>query len=512
MKKILTIFTIAALAAAASHAKITLPRIFSDYMVLQAGAPINIWGESEPNAQIEAVIADKRQTAKAGSDGKWFMVFPALKADKTPLTVEFYENSKLSRTLKNALVGEVWIAGGQSNMQFKLNQEIHFKKGELETTEIPDVRFFTQSDPAYAVSVQKDSPSGASWKTCKGKNPENFSAVAYFFAKALAQNLDTPVGIIETPRSGSKMAGWLAREDLEGIDSFEKDLKKFDRENEGYDYSAALKNYEESLAKYKAEAAASENPKALKKPSKPPYAKGEQMLMPFVYYNAKIAPLAPFTAKGVIWYQGESDAKGDLDQFGQKFERLVKSWRKYFKNPSLPFYFVQLPSIARDPWVEIRAEQENAAKKMKNVEMIVAIDLGEEKDVHPTDKLTVGGRLAGSALLKTYNKKDLPDFPKVAAVKFSRDRAFITLSGGDIKIKGEPRGFEVFANGQWGAPESANLRRVGHGRKFSYTIMLKSKGGDIEKVRYLWKAWAAPEACVFNSADLPLAPFLAERK
>ena len=162
--------------------------------------------------------------------------------------------------------------------------------------------------------------------------------------------------------------------------------------------------------------------------------------------------------------------------------------------------------------MEIRAEQENAAKKMKNVEMIVAIDLGEEKDVHPTDKLTVGGRLAGSALLKTYNKKDLPDFPKVAAVKFSRDRAFITLSGGDIKIKGEPRGFEVFANGQWGAPESANLRRVGHGRKFSYTIMLKSKGGDIEKVRYLWKAWAAPEACVFNSADLPLSPFLAERK
>lgn len=495
------LFTALLLAFAQSYAAVKLPLIFSNNMVFQAGEPAKIWGSAEPNADVEIALDGKNFRAKADSDGKWSAFIPAQKADSNPKEIKISENGKLSKTLKNVLFGEVWISGGQSNMEFKLKGSIGGKEA-CHAGDFPNIRFFRQGSVPKQ-SVQSDSPSGAAWYICNPKNSWAFSAVSFYFARDLHESLNVPVGIVETAFSGSYMIVWLARQDLKGIRAFEEPLAKFERDNKDYDYAAETEKYKREMEKYKEFIAglSKEEAKKVKKPAQPPIARGTKIAaLPSMFYNSKIAPIAGFTARGFIWYQGESDAIANPEAFAEKFERLITCWRKYWNKADMPFYFVQLPSIDRNAWVECRAAQDAVSKKLKNVKMAVALDTGEQKDVHPKEKLSVGKRLARLALINVYGRKNLADFPSLAGVRFKGDSAEISINcpNSKLEIREPLRGFEVLAGGSWQSPK-AELR----GGK----VLLKSGGGNIEAVRYLWKNWALPEVCIFNSDGLPLAPF-----
>lgn len=496
------LFTVCVFAASSAFAKVWLPKVFSDNMMLQGNEPVKIWGTAEKDADVKIEFQDKSASVKADSEGNWSLKFPALNYATEGKEIKIFENGKESKIIKNVIVGEVWIAGGQSNMAFRINQEAHAKEAK-EAFNTPLIRVFTQPVGAASDKVQKDL-FGGRWQGARPNLIGDFSAVGLYFAKGLHDNLNVPIGIIETPRGGASMGGYLKREDMSGIKSFEESLAKFDRENANYNYQEALENYQKKLAEYKQQIADGSDPKTLKKPNNPPFAKGEQMYMPCVYYNAKIAPIAGFTARGVIWYQGETDAKFYPLDFDEQFERLITCWRKYFEKPEMPFVFMQLPSMDRD-WVSTRANQEKVANKMKNVGMVVTLDTGDEKDVHPTDKTIVSSRMANVALRNVYGKKDLPDFPRIDDSKFAQNKVVIKFkkSKDALEVKGEPRGFEVFVNSEWIAPDKVSLKKD--------VLTLESSNGNIEKARYLNKGWALPEVCIYNKAGLPLAPFLIEK-
>ena len=261
MKK--TVLSIALLLALAqSYAAVKLPLIFSNNMVFQAGEPAKIWGSAEPNADVEIALDGKNFRAKADSDGKWSAFIPAQKADSNPKEIKISENGKLSKTLKNVLFGEVWISGGQSNMEFKLKGSIGGKEA-CHAGDFPNIRFFRQgSFPKQ--SVQSDSPSGAAWYICNPKNSWAFSAVSFYFARDLHESLNVPVGIVETAFSGSYMIVWLARQDLKGIRAFEEPLAKFESDNKDYDYAAETEKYKREMEKYKESIAGLSNEEAKK--------------------------------------------------------------------------------------------------------------------------------------------------------------------------------------------------------------------------------------------------------
>ena len=506
--KFAAVFIPALLAALSSFAGIRMPAIFSDNMVLQSGMPLKFWGWADPGASVEIALGKGRFKCLADSEGAWSVSVPPQRADANAQKVEVFEDSKLSKTIRNVLVGEVWIAGGQSNMEFKLGADGRAKESAA-AADFPLVRVFVQSDRSVAVEPQRDSPKGASWKVCSPRTAPRFSAVGFYFARTLFEGLNVPVGVVETPYSGSIMACWLARDDLSGIKCYEDSLKKFDSENASYDYGAEMEKYRVKLAEYKerAEAVKAEggDVAALKKPSAPQIARGNPMLAPCLQYNAKIAPIAGFAARGVAWYQGESDVKINPEDFARKFERLIVSWRKYWGIPDLAFCFVQLPSIDRDGWDIVRLRQAEVALGTPRTAMAVTVDMGDRKNVHPVNKLDVGVRLGRQALLKFYGHKGIADFPSLKSAKFGEDsvRLEFAAPNSSLRIEGEPRGFEVMAGGEWVKPD---IKRRGG------ILALSAPGRRIDAVRYLFKGWAAPDACVFNADGLPLAPFEISRK
>jgi len=508
MKKILIIAS-ALLVNAFSFAEIVMPKIFSDNMVLQRGEPVKIWGKATPNASVEVKFGKLSQKAKASEEGKWSLFLPSMKANKENQTLQVFENSQLGKEIQNVLVGEVWIAGGQSNMQWTLNNSDDGEKAK-ERANYPMMRFFLQRVDAIAAEPQEDSPAGASWVVVSPESAFRLSAIGFYFIEKLMQDLDVPVAIVETPLGGSAMVVWLTREDMEGIPSYQERIKLFDEKNANYNYEEAVENQKIAFEKWKKERdEAVAKGESFKKgpPREPrPEAAGEPQVMPAYLYNAKIAPIQGFTSRGFIWYQGESDATNKENEFLDKFERLIDSWRKYWDKKDMPFYFVQLASFGPADWAETRWQQYLTTKKMKNVELVTAIDLGTEDDIHPRQKTEVGVRLANIALKNVYDKKDVYPFgPEMKSVSYKADTATVSIDSLKRKLveKGEPRGFEVLIGGKWiDAIETTFDAKKN-------TISIKAPDSkEIEGIRYLGKHWSQPDVYIYSEDELPLLPFI----
>lgn len=515
MKKSAVVMAIA-FAASAVFADVWMPKIFSDNMVLQSGEKVKIWGRAETNAKIEIDFAGVKTSATADKDGKWTVYLKPLEKSFENRVLGVYENGKLAKSIKNVLVGEVWVAGGQSNMQWELQRCL--KEAVAEAVEsaksIRAVRFLRMPANAVSISPQEDLPKNAKWVEVKPDNCKNLSAIAFYFARNLERDLDTPVGILETSFPGSFMSVWLAKEDLKNVSGFKDQLEKYEAENKDFDYQKSMNAYNEKVAKYKAEVeeakSRGEDVGKIKKPTgKPePWGRGRFTAIPSIFYNAKIAPIAGYTSKGFLWYQGESDTTIHSEHYAEKFEQLINCWRKYWGSENMPFYFFQLPSMDRDFWIGPRQAQEDVAKKLKNVHMVVHIDLGEEKDVHPKDKLSPAVRLENLVRRFSYGDKNANAYyPKLSKIKYSANcaKAFFDFEKSKPNFRSGLSGFEILVGGNWISPESA--RASGNAVE-----LFAKKGEAIEGVRYLHKGWARPLASVFNADGLPLAPFCVFKK
>ena len=501
-------------------AVVKMPRIFSNSMVLQQGENVNVWGWSDANAKIDVAFAGQKVSAVADKNGAWKLVLKPLKVSSQGREMTIFENDKLARTIKDILVGEVWVAGGQSNMAFPLAKS----KGGKEIIASANnslIRYFDQGSNPPLKSMNglgkdpvEDAQKGCRWLVCSPKNAEHsFRAVPYIFARDVANKLNVPVGIVYTAIPGTSMIAWLPRNEYENNpafaeakNEFNSALKKYNFEKANAEFDKKVKSYPERVAKAKAQGKTPPPAWTVQENMRPWKDSPRRLSSPVLLYNVRIYPIKNFTARGIIWYQGEADSNF-VNCFVPYFKGFVEVWRNEFNKPNMPFIFVQLPSYKTKTWQQIRLQQQQVADSLKNVYMATTIDTGDKNDIHPTDKTPVAKRLANLALENVYNCKDVHSHsPKFESVQYKGNSAIVKIKAQKkLVFKGEARGFEILVNGKWEKPNSVTLD--------GKTLVLSASANDVKisGVRYLYEPFAKPNVSIFDNTGLPLSPFLTQK-
>ncbi|MBI3407601.1 MAG: sialate O-acetylesterase [Planctomycetes bacterium] len=396
---LVTLLGLLALHAAPTHvyAAVKPHALFSDNAVLQQGTKVPVWGTADPDEKVTVRIQNQDVSTTTDKDGKWLVQLAPLKAGG-PFDMTIQGANTV--TIKNILVGEVWVCSGQSNMEWTVQA--------CRSPDLDDAKSAPHNAKLRMFTVKKNPQEKpiadveGSWKESDPSTVPGFSAVAYFFGRELEDKLKVPVGLIHTSWGGTRAEAWTSRAAL-------KDL--------GSDYVRMIEAHQAAL----------ETKKKLNPND------------PSVLYNGMIAPLLPFAVKGTIWYQGESNA-GAAHAYGRLFPGMIQNWRDDWKKPDMPFYFVQLAPffpVKNEPsdstWAELRESQRQTAHKVPHTGMAVITDLGSEYDVHPTPKKPVGQRLAWLALVGTYGaKNDTAKAPDLVSAKFAEGKAHLMISCKDI--------------------------------------------------------------------------------
>ena len=378
-------------------ADVVLSKLFGDHMVLQQNQPIRIWGQADPGEQVTAEIAGKSGSVKAGEDRRWRIDLPAMPADGKAHTLTVKGNNTL--TLNDVLIGEVWICSGQSNMEWPLNKILNGNEETAAATQ-PQIRLFNV--PGHVSAPEPlDDPRGQ-WQVCSPETAAGFSAVGYFFGRELQQNLKVPIGLVGTNWGGTRIEPWTPPVGFRAVPQL-KDIA---------DQLDAPKPAEEPVSPAKG------------KPKKRGGGGATEI------YNGMVHALTPLSARGVIWYQGESNA-GDGLRYEYLKEALVKGWRSVFENENLSFHWVQLANFqqpdanpAGGGWGPVR-EGQRRALRLPHTGMAVIIDIGDAKNIHPANKQDVGKRLSLWALAKDYGKDIVYSGPLYKGMK---------KEGGKIRI------------------------------------------------------------------------------
>lgn len=460
--------------------------LFTDHMVLQRGISVPVWGWADEGEEITVTFRDQTRTTRA-TGGRWMVRLSNLKAGgPDPLTIK----GKNQVVLQDVLVGEVWIASGQSNMEWPMRLTFEAEK-EIAKTANPQLRLYTVPK-LRAIAPTNDVH--ASWAASTPETSPGFSAVGWYFGRDLQKALGVPVGIIHTSWGGSPAEVWMSDAVLSGNARYKKEILD--------PYPAAEAQYKGAIAqleKEKAEAKASG--KEFKKNA--PWAPWR----PTELYNGMIAPLIPYAIKGAIWYQGESNA-GRAEQYRSLFTDMIRNWRRDWGEGDFGFHLVQLapftaikPAPGDSNWAELREAQWLSTRRLKNVGMAVITDVGEENDIHPRRKEPVGARLALAARKVTYGEKIVHAGPEYRSMKVEGDHItlrFDNVGGGLVARGGDLKGFAIA--GEDRHFEWADARIEGK------TIVVRSpKVPKPVAVRYGWADY--PVVNLWNAEGLPATPF-----
>ncbi|QOY96605.1 sialate O-acetylesterase [Massilia sp. UMI-21] len=449
-------------------AEVRLPAILSDHMVLQRAARVPVWGWAAPDEAVTVRFGSQSRSTRAGPDGRWRVDLDLSGATQAPglLAVRGEANELV---VNDVLVGEVWLASGQSNMEKPLGE----KRGQRPTfgaeeaiadADQPDMRLFKVAKSK--AERPADDVQGA-WvrSTPASVVASEFSAAAYHFGRRLKSALGTPVGLIDATWGGTRIESWTPTEPLA--------------------------------------------PHTL-----PP----ERKDRPATMYNGMVAGLAPFALKGALWYQGESNILGTDDgpAYTPKMEAMIARWRRAFER-ELPFYYVQLAphlySVVRADQVLHGAESlprlreaQADALRIPHTAMIVTTDLADDlRDIHPRDKRSVGLRLANLALALSYGRPGIEPFgPRFRAVRFTDGQAILSFdhAGGLAARDGKPLDWFEIA-GSDGQYHPATAAIVG-----SEVVASSPLVADPKSVRFGWHEAATPN--LVNRAGLPALPFRSE--
>ncbi len=504
---------IMAMAGATARAEVVLASPFTNHLVLQRELPVSVWGTAEPGERVTVSFAGQKRKAKAGADGKWRVKLKALAASSEGREL-VVTGSKTATPIKleDVLVGEVWLCSGQSNMDFTVakTEKFYFAGVQNEAEEVaaanhPRIRMFTGE---WKKSYEPEARVGGEWQVCTPETVREFSAVGYFFALRVQQELDVPVGIVKLTFGASCAQAWVRREAALADPRLAAELAKFDEQVKTFRADpAAQAKYEAALAdwKVKAEEAKAKGTRAPRGPRNPDPVQDQHN--PTVMFNGMVAPVIPYAIRGVLWYQGES-ITAPRELFPVWNETLISDWRGLWGR-ELPFYFVQLAGLdAKSNGPEVRAMQAEALKLPKTG-MAVTIDVGDKKDVHPKNKQAVGDRLARLALARIYGRDIADSGPTAADVAREPDHGlrikFADLHGGLVaKGGGALGGFEIAgADGKF-VPAEAMIDGD------SVVVRAPDVSGP-KAVRYAWASWAE-DANLVNAAGLPAAPFNLDAK
>lgn len=386
----------------------TVADVFTDHMVLQRNALVKIWGEAKSGSLVEVRFAGQLRKIKA-TKGKWQVTLKTGEAGG-PYKLEVINgNNKVS--FQDVLIGDVWLAGGQSNMEFALRR-VKDARTEISLADYPQIRYYKVPRKFYP----EQDVSKASWNICSPQTASEFSAIAYYFARNIHKGLNVPIGIIQTPVGGTTAEAWTSRALLMSDKDFRPIVQHYDSIVNSYGsdgYEKLYNRYVASLTEYQHLSA--EQKKYIAKPVEPMGRKNFHR--PIGLSETMLSTVIPYTLKGFLFYQGESNtARGS--QYRKLFPAMINEWRTSWGQGDIPFLFIQLPRFETKTryWYELREAQYLTSLHVKNTAMVVAFDQGNPKDIHPIVKDTVGWRLSQLALGKVYGKKVVcqgPEFKKM---------------------------------------------------------------------------------------------------
>ena len=358
-----------------------LAGVFTNHMVLQQQTDAAIWGKANPNAEVQIKPSwnDQVTTTTANENGKWKTNIKTPAAGG-PFEIQIASGTQ-TRILKDVLSGEVWICSGQSNMHWKMRGfgVKHFKE-DVDKANHPNIRF---CQIPKDIALQPLDDLKTRWSVCTPKTVLELSATAYFFGDKLRQELNVPIGLISTSWGGSSAEAWMNPQTLS------RELPEFTKALDGY--NQLIEEHGVVI------------PRGKQKP------KRFNQRMPSVLYNKMIHPLIPFSFRGVVWYQGESNVKNPV-QYRKLFPKLIESWRQEWGQGDFPFYFVQIAPFhyrMEDQPAALLREAQFQSLKVPNTGMVVTMDIGNPQNIHPKQKKPVGERLAMLALAKDYGNADL---------------------------------------------------------------------------------------------------------
>ncbi len=496
---------------------LNLAEIFQSGMVLQRLAPLVLWGTAEPEAPVEVTLDGRTCVAGTDSLGNWRATLPPRDAGRDLiLTVR---SGGQTLTLTGIAVGEVWIAGGQSNMEFWLRYEKH-RAGE--TRDYPDLRFFDVPKLAYEGQERDfDYTRVGVWRRAVGEERDYFSAVGYYFQKSLAEALGIPVGIVGCNWGGTPSCAWMSQESVEraGHAWLEADAEAFrGMDPEAYARAMARKPdnatgdpfhspfnefmlprtpvREEIEAFLAAQTPLEPGISALPLPQN----------RPGVLYERMVKAIAPFPVRGVLWYQGESDDNGSRGRlYRDMLAALMADWRRLWDR-RLPFLIVQLPGweswfgFRNNGFSKIRECQRLAVEADPDAYLCSISDAGERFDIHPKDKRVVGERLAALALRHVYGKAVLcdPPFPAQTLREGRRIEIAFKNSGTGLEI----RGGALRATEATDAAGRVDFEAAARGDRL--TLTLRRESGPVT-VRHAGTEWFLVN--LYNSAGIPAIPF-----
>ncbi len=407
MKKKLMLIVLLCAAATGLTAKVKLPSLMGDGMVLQQQSQVNIWGWADPGKKVTVATSwdENSYAAMAADDGSW-IVKVKTPAWGGPYTIDISDGEPV--TLKNVMIGEVWVCSGQSNMQYRVRGSInqHMENTAetvLSSGKYPQIRSFWVKS-ARALEPKQDC--AGEWEVSSPQCVGMFSAVAYFFARHLTDALGgVPVGIITASYGGSRIESWIDRPTLDKLPPFPRDSIRLD------------------------------NPRPQD--------------VPTLFYYGMIAPLTNYTARGFIWYQGES-SRSHYKLYPQMQAAMVNLWREKWGNPEMPFYYVQIAPYGYKegtPAALFMEAQVKAQSLIPHSGIVGTTDVGEEKCGHPGRKEPVGQRLALLALSKTYGMSEIPPTgPIYKSVVFEKGKAIVSFDNatqGVGKMLMPLEGFEI---------------------------------------------------------------------
>ncbi len=498
-----------AFTSASSQADVRLHTLFTDHMVLQRGLAVPIWGWADEGEKVTVEFRGQSVSTIA-KQGKWSVRLKKLKAGGPDV---LRVTGKNAVTVNDVLVGEVWVASGQSNMEWPMRASFE-PEGDVASANNASLRLYTV--PKLKANAPVDNVK-SSWQLTSPESVPPFSAVGYYFGRALQKALGVPVGVIHTSWGGSPAEVWVREEALAANSEYHRDI---------------LDEYTDQEKKLPGLVAQWEQEKAAALRDGKPFSRNKPALgwKPSELYNGMIAPLLPYAIAGAIWYQGESNA-GRADQYRRLFADMIRNWRKDWGQGNFPFLAVQLApwkAIQDQPgdsdWAELREAQVLATRILPKVGLAVITDYGDPKDIHPRWKKPVGERLALAARHVAYGEDLVYSGPSFRRLKIDGHRAVVSFDHvGQGLLVGQPREEKAKASVIWdtvaarqsGSPKAlVGFAIAGEDRKF-YWAQAEIQGDKVVvshpavprpvAVRYGWADCPVVNLC--NVEGLPASPF-----
>jgi sialate O-acetylesterase len=497
-------------AAAYSTEQLKLPQVFSDHMVLQRDQSAPIWGWAEPGAPVSIQFQGQTLSATADNTGRWEAVFQPLTASAESAEL-IVSSGDIKLTMRDVLVGDVWLCSGQSNMEWSVGNSANAER-EIANADHPLIRHIKpERNPQ---TLPQDEFKAAEWTVCGPESVGKYTAVGYYFGRALQHELKVPIGLLNCSWGGTRIEPWTPqigfREVLQTREIYEEVLRKNPRSLEYQEVALQYLSQIQAWSSSARQAILDQQPITEPLPfpeSIKPYTSHQS---PTVLYNGMIAPLVPFAIKGSIWYQGESN-RWDGMAYLHKTVALVEGWRSVWGIADLPYYYIQIapyqygtepPQVLPEFWLA----QAEVEKQLPHTGMVVVSDIGNLQDIHPKNKQDVGRRLANMALARTYGQSGIVDHgPVYQSHQTKGDKLIITfdqVGSGLASRDGQPlTRFEIGSQTQPWTEAQAKITGPD-------TIELQAEGISQPVVaRFAFDKLATPN--LMNKEGLPAQTFIA---